>query len=173
MLGEGYGVVTSVIVIVLGLLFVIAGFLLGIQILFYAGSLLFLSGLVAVVVVAIARSREPTLEPASRPLGYTERGEPIYPVVGYTAGGSAITADKAIGYRPYNPQTNGLAVATLILAFVFPLLAIPLGHISRGQIRRTGEQGGGVALAGLLISYIWIGLVVVALLVVFLGLSAH
>jgi hypothetical protein len=51
--------------------------------------------------------------------------------------------------------TNGLAIASLACGlgqFVFgPLTTIPaivFGHIARSQIRRTGEQGAGLALAG-------------------------
>ena len=56
--------------------------------------------------------------------------------------------------------TNGLAVASLacgLAQFVFgPLTTIPaivLGHVARHQIRRTGEQGAGMALAGLLLGW--------------------
>ena len=56
--------------------------------------------------------------------------------------------------------TNGLAVASLacgLAQFVFgPLPTIPaivLGHMARHQIKRTGEQGAGMALAGLLLGW--------------------
>jgi hypothetical protein len=58
------------------------------------------------------------------------------------------------------PQTNSWAIAALVCAivgfFVFPaeILAIIFGHIARGQIRRTGEEGAGMALAGLIIGYV-------------------
>ncbi|WP_082961715.1 DUF4190 domain-containing protein [Mycobacterium sp. 852002-51152_SCH6134967] len=40
-------------------------------------------------------------------------------------------------------------------------LAIPLGHIARGQIRRTGEQGGGMALTVLILGYLTVIVLVV------------
>jgi len=40
-----------------------------------------------------------------------------------------------------NPRTNPLAIVALVLGFVFPLLAIPAGHVARAQIVRTGERG--------------------------------
>ena len=56
--------------------------------------------------------------------------------------------------------TNGLAVASLacgIAQFAFgPLATIPaivLGHMARSQIKRTGEQGAGLALAGLVLGW--------------------
>jgi Domain of unknown function (DUF4190) len=71
-------------------------------------------------------------------------------------------------YPPYQgyPQypatrpTNGLAIAALvcgIAAFgtgITFLPAIICGHLARGQIRRTGEQGDGLALAGLILGYV-------------------
>ena len=57
-------------------------------------------------------------------------------------------------------RTNRLAVASLVCGlaqFVVPLpasiLAIVFGHIARGQIRRTGEKGDGLALAGLALGW--------------------
>lgn len=74
------------------------------------------------------------------------------------------------GYPPPRP-TNGLAIAALIFAFVFPLLGIILGHVARSQIRRTGEGGAGMALAGLIISYISCAIGLIFLFFVLLGLA--
>src|SRR5215472_15959377 len=67
--------------------------------------------------------------------------------------------------------TNGLAVASLacgLAQFVFgPLPTIPaivLGHVARHQIKRTGEQGGGMALAGLLLGWAAVALGIIAIL---------
>lgn len=77
---------------------------------------------------------------------------------------------------PYDPYgyarprpTNGMAIASLICAFVFAPLGIVFGHISLSQIRRTGEEGHGLAVAGLVISYlITVGsIIVLAALVLF------
>jgi peptidyl-prolyl cis-trans isomerase B (cyclophilin B) len=61
-------------------------------------------------------------------------------------------------YDPYGYQrprpTNGMAIASLVCAFVFAPLGIIFGHISLSQIKRTGEEGHGLALAGLIISYV-------------------
>lgn len=68
--------------------------------------------------------------------------------------------------------TNGLAVASLacgVAQFAFgPLATIPaivLGHMARSQIRRTGEQGAGLALAGLALGWAAVILGVVILIV--------
>ena len=72
--------------------------------------------------------------------------------------------------------TNGLAIASLacgIAQFAFgPLPTIPaivLGHMARHQIKRTGEQGAGMALAGLLLGWaaVIFGILAIAGLAVF------
>jgi len=73
----------------------------------------------------------------------------------------------------YGPRSNGLAVASLVLGimswllcpFIGGLLAVILGHTARGQIRRTRESRGGMAMAGLVLGYIH--LVAVALITIF------
>jgi peptidyl-prolyl cis-trans isomerase B (cyclophilin B) len=58
------------------------------------------------------------------------------------------------------PQTNGMAIAALILVFFFFPLGIVLGHVARGQIKRTGEGGRGLATAALIIGYLQVALTV-------------
>lgn len=154
---------------VAGLLLLAAGFVLKIPILSTVGLLIVVLGLIGVVIAAVTRGGSPSQQ--AQPLAYTEDGRPVYPVVGYTPEGTPITADRAIGYRPPNPHTNSLAVTALVLGFVFPLLAIPIGHAARSQIRRTGEQGGGMALAGLILGYL--SLLAVAAVIVFFAVLIH
>jgi len=75
------------------------------------------------------------------------------------------------GYYGYpQPQpTNSLAIVSLVCAFLFAPLGIIFGHISLSQIKRTGEEGRGLAIAGLVISYMItvLTIVVVALSVLF------
>ena len=93
----------------------------------------------------------------------------------------SLTADlpgHSLGVHPQYPvqymmprRTNGLAVASLACGvgqvFFWFLAAIPavvLGHMARSQIRRTGEDGAGLALAGLVLG--WIGIVLTVVFVV-------
>jgi peptidyl-prolyl cis-trans isomerase B (cyclophilin B) len=69
------------------------------------------------------------------------------------------------GYPQPRP-TNTLAIASLVCAFVFAPLGILFGHMSLSQIKKTGEEGRGLAVAGLVIGY-----VVTALTILFVGLS--
>ncbi len=66
------------------------------------------------------------------------------------------------GYAP-PPATNGMAIASLVVSIV-SLVACAgftgfvgaiLGHVAKGQIRRTNEQGGGLAMAGIIVG--WLG----------------
>lgn len=90
---------------------------------------------------------------------------------------AAIVADLPAGphapvvaYPPgyYQPvpvtPTSGLAIGSLVCGilefFTLGLSAIPaviLGHLARGQIRRTGERGDGMAIAGLILGWLAIG----------------
>lgn len=65
---------------------------------------------------------------------------------------------------PAPPQTNGMAIASLICAFVFAPLGIVFGHISLSQIKKSGEEGRGLAIAGLVISYLVTALTIVAVI---------
>ena len=69
---------------------------------------------------------------------------------------------------PASAQTNGFAIAALILGLLGgSILAVIFGHVARGQIRRTGEQGSGLALAGLILGYIGLAAVLVMLIALF------
>ena len=72
------------------------------------------------------------------------------------------------GYPPPQPpRTNGLAVASLVCAFLFFPLGIVFGHVSLSQIKRTREGGRGLAVAGLVISYVVAVLTVLAVVATF------
>ncbi len=73
------------------------------------------------------------------------------------------------GYPPFPPypsppNTNGLAIASLICAFLFFPLGIAFGHMSLSQIRKNHEGGHGLAIAGLVISYVVAVLTVLAVI---------
>jgi hypothetical protein len=56
--------------------------------------------------------------------------------------------------------TNGLAIASLAcgLLVITAIPAIILGHMARSQIRRTGEDGAGMALLGLMLGWATVAL---------------
>jgi hypothetical protein len=51
-------------------------------------------------------------------------------------------------------RTNVLAIVALILGIVVPIGGIICGPIALGQIKRTGENGRGLAMAGLIIGIV-------------------
>ena len=72
---------------------------------------------------------------------------------------------------PLAVRKNGLAIASMISGFLFftsigAVLAIVFGHIARRQIARSSgwQPGGGMALAGLLMGYAGVALIVVVLI---------
>lgn len=76
--------------------------------------------------------------------------------------------------RPAVRRTNQMAIVSICCAagqlLVGPpsaIAAVICGHIARGQIRRTGEDGDGLALAGLLIGYAGLALAVLVVLALF------
>ena len=96
---------------------------------------------------------------------------------GYTPYGAPASSGYGAypGFTPKAP-TDGLAVgafitslAGLVLAAAcgFPILACPvgavLGHVSLNRIARTGAEGRGFALAGIIIGWIGTGLIVLGI----------
>ncbi|MGR2753054.1 DUF4190 domain-containing protein [Agromyces arachidis] len=55
---------------------------------------------------------------------------------------------------PASQKTNVLAIVSLVSSFLIPLVGIITGHIALSQIKKTGEQGRGLAVAGLIIGYV-------------------
>jgi hypothetical protein len=77
-------------------------------------------------------------------------------------------------YSTGQKRLNSMAVASLACGVAQPFTAglstipaVVFGHVARGQIRRTGQDGAGLALAGLLLG--WAG---VALIAILIGLGA-
>jgi hypothetical protein len=74
------------------------------------------------------------------PPGY---GQPAYGPPGY---------GPPPGYpAAYGRQTNTMAILSLVMAFVFAPAGLIMGFIARKQIRQTGEDGDGLALAGIIV----------------------
>jgi hypothetical protein len=78
--------------------------------------------------------------------------------------------------------TNPLSVVSLVFGcaqfvfcfFVGAIVAVITGHIARSQIKRTNEQGAGMALAGVILGYVGLALtalVVSGILVFIFGFS--
>jgi hypothetical protein len=61
-------------------------------------------------------------------------------------------------------KTNTLAIIALIAAFLVPPAGIVCGHLALGQIKKSGEAGHGLAVAGTVLGYIFTALWALAIL---------
>ena len=93
---------------------------------------------------------DPPSAPQSPPPGYPAAGygQPGSPPAGY----GAPPGYGPPGYPPvYGRPTNTMAILALVMAFVFAPAGLILGIVARRQIRQTGEDGDGLALAGIIV----------------------
>jgi hypothetical protein len=75
-----------------------------------------------------------------------------------------------VPYGQYGPPsgqgggrgTNVLAILSLVFAFVFAPAGIALGHLAKRQLRTSGEDGEQLATWGLILSYIFTGIFLLA-----------
>jgi hypothetical protein len=80
------------------------------------------------------------------------------------------------GY-PIQPPTNGFAIASLVLGIFIILWGIPsilaliFGYIARRQIRERNEGGDGLAVAGIVLGWVGVGLWTIFLIFVVIGAS--
>ncbi len=77
--------------------------------------------------------------------------------------------------RPPIRSTNTMAVLAIVFAFVFAPLGIVFGVMARNQIQQTGEDGAGLALAGIIVGAVATALsvLVIFLALVVLGTAAN
>ncbi|MBB4908948.1 DUF4190 domain-containing protein [Actinophytocola algeriensis] len=94
---------------------------------------------------------QPQYPPAYPPPGY---GQPPYPY-------------------PYPPtrSTNGMAIASMVLGIVWvywigSILALIFGYVALKEIRQSKQAGEGMAIAGIVLGWIGIGVLVIVLLLV-------
>jgi hypothetical protein len=100
----------------------------------------------------------------SRVLSAKTYGDLAAVVADLPAGPFNAVAPYHPGYYPVpQPPTSGVAVASLICGiaefFTLGIAAVPaviLGHVARSNIKRTGERGDGLAIAGLVLGYLGI-----------------
>lgn len=86
----------------------------------------------------------PGYGPPPVPYGQPPYGQPPYGQPQY---------GHPYGY-PQPSSTNGFAIASLICAFLCTPLGLIFGFIAKSQIRQSGQQGNGMATAGIVISAI-------------------
>ncbi len=72
---------------------------------------------------------------------------------------------------PPGRPTNTMAIVSLVCAFVFAPAGLVCGFIARKQIKLSGEDGDGLALAGIIISAIQIVIGILAIIFVVLAFA--
>lgn len=58
------------------------------------------------------------------------------------------------GYGGPRPGTNGLAIGALVAAFFCSPVGIVLGLVAKGQIKKTGQAGNGLATAAIVVGIV-------------------
>lgn len=92
-------------------------------------------------------SNEPTPPPAYG-------APPAAPAYGAAPAASQAYAPQGYGQQPAAERWNVLAIISLVSSFFVSLAAVVCGHIALSQIKRTGERGRGLAIAGLVLGYL-------------------
>ena len=90
-------------------------------------------------------------------------------------------APGAYGYGAPK-KTNTLAIVSLIASlaalvivpFIGSLVGVITGHMALGQIKRSGEEGRGLALAGTIVGWVGLGLAIIGIIffIVIIGIAA-
>lgn len=89
---------------------------------------------------------------------------------------------KPVPYQPPKYQagvrssTNSLAgislgfgIGQVVFWFFGAIIAVVCGHVARSQIRKTGEEGDSMALAGLILGYIGLAIPTLIVALILLG----
>jgi uncharacterized Tic20 family protein len=112
-------------------------------------------------------------------------GGPGAPSAGDPFGGDPFAADPFAVGRPgasasqapapasQQGETNTLATLSVVFAFVFAPAGAILGHLALSQIHETADRGRDRALVGITLSYVFVALAVVALVVAAAGIHAR
>ncbi len=76
--------------------------------------------------------------------------------------------------QPQPVGYNTMSIVAFILAFFVSIVGIILGFVALSQIKRTGEQGRGLALAAVIIGFVEvaIGIVVFIFVLIAFGIAA-
>lgn len=111
--------------------------------------------------------------PASQPGGQVPPAP--QPTPGYPAPGAAPAYGQT---APAGAKTNTLAIVSLVASIagivlwgIGSLVGVICGHISLSQIKKTGEQGRGMALAGVIVGYIGLALAILGFIIFFIVLG--
>jgi hypothetical protein len=109
----------------------------------------------------------PSPVPASSAYGPSGYPNPPAP---YDSGYAPSPYGMPQGYPTASPGFNGLSIASMVLGILWlywvgSILAVIFGHVALRQIRRTGQRGRGMAIAGLVLGYIGLAALVTVIII--------
>ena len=104
-------------------------------------------------------------------------GREVVPRVPPPAGAAPPGAAGAVGYAQVPRRaTNGMAIASMVLGIVWvygigAILALVFGYMAKSQIDASGgtQQGRGMAIAGIVLGWIGVGLLILLFLIAAVG----
>lgn len=96
---------------------------------------------------------------------YAEAHGGAQPPAGYVPPPAGYVPPMPIGGFEGTGRTNTMAILALVFGLGGGLLGVVFGHMALSQIRRTGEQGRGLAIAGLIFGYVGLASIVILLIV--------
>lgn len=76
-------------------------------------------------------------------------------------------------YGAQQPGWNVLAIVAFVATFFISILGIILGFIALAQIKRTGEQGRGLALAAIIIGFIALALGIIFTIIIVAAIASN
>lgn len=69
-------------------------------------------------------------------------------------------------------KTNVLAIVSLVSSFFISILGIILGFVALSQIKKTGESGRGLAIAGIIIGFAAFVIGIIAVIISIIAAAA-
>jgi eukaryotic-like serine/threonine-protein kinase len=107
------------------------------------------------------------------PSGGDPFGGDAFPGDPFAVGRPGASASHAPAPTSEQQETNTLATLSVVFAFVFAPAGAILGHLALSQIHETADRGRDRALVGVTLSYVFITVAVVALIVSAAGVHAR
>ena len=117
---------------------------------------------VAIAGLVLALRTPQTVESVNEP-------SPAYATVGGPTTAAAFGAPAA----PATNTLNGLALASIIVVWFSSVIGLVLGHVALSQIKRTGQEGRGLALTAVIVGWVFTGLVIITAVVAFAVIGTY
>lgn len=109
------------------------------------------SFIAVIVMLIIAATKRSDAAVSANPT----QGQMVSPITGYSSDGQPIYGQPVV-MQSRSVGTNVFAILALVFGLLGGVLGIVFGHIALSQIRRTGEEGRALAIAGLVLGYLFL-----------------